>query len=48
MDVIASVAFGQELDSQNDPSNPFITNAKKIFNIKLTDPQILLGCKISS
>ena len=41
LDVIASTAFGMELDSQNDSNNPFITHAKKLFAIKLTDPLVL-------
>ena len=36
MDVIASSAFGLEIDSQNDPHNPFITNAKKLSDINFS------------
>ncbi|XP_066540921.1 thromboxane-A synthase isoform X2 [Hoplias malabaricus] len=32
MDVIASVAFGTQVDSQNDPNDPFVHNASKFFS----------------
>ena len=32
MDVIASAGYGLELDSQNDPNNPFVINARKIID----------------
>ena len=37
MDVTARSGFGLELDSQNDPNNPFVANAKGIAeNVDLT------------
>ncbi len=32
MDVIASCAFAMKTDTHNDPNNPFVVNAIKIFN----------------
>ncbi|CAG2120504.1 unnamed protein product, partial [Medioppia subpectinata] len=32
MDVIASCAFATKTDTHNDPKNPFIINARKLFN----------------
>jgi cytochrome P450 len=31
MDVIATCAFGTKIDTYNDPNNPFIKNAIKLF-----------------
>ena len=32
MDVIASAAFGLDVNSQRDPNNQFVKNAKLLFN----------------
>ncbi|CAG2107875.1 unnamed protein product [Medioppia subpectinata] len=44
MDVIASCAFATKTDTHNDPLNPFVTNARKIFNVELKKalPSLLL------
>ncbi|XP_069132752.1 cytochrome P450 3A2-like [Argopecten irradians] len=42
MDVISSTAFGIQVDSQNNPDDPFVTQAKKMFDFSLTGPVILL------
>ncbi len=34
MDVIATCAFATKTNSHKDPNNPFIINAKNIFNLK--------------
>ena len=47
MDTIASTAFDLELDSQNDPNNPFVKYAEKVFNISIPQPLILLLRKYS-
>ncbi|XP_070568647.1 cytochrome P450 3A9-like [Ptychodera flava] len=42
MDCIARTAFGLEVDSQNNPDDPFVTNIKNVFNFNLLNPAILL------
>jgi cytochrome P450 len=42
MDVIASTAFGLELNTKDDRDNPFVQQAKKAFDIKITSPIILI------
>jgi len=42
MDVIASTAFGIEIDSHNDPSNQFVQNSKDIFKISVARRAIIL------
>ena len=43
MDVIASTAFGIQIDSHNDPKNEFVTNATKLFKFKLNGPMLLFS-----
>jgi len=43
MDVIASAAFGIEIDSHNDPSNQFVQNSKEIMKFSLSARVIILG-----
>ncbi|KAM6946134.1 thromboxane-A synthase [Aplochiton taeniatus] len=38
MDVIASVAFGTQVDSQNDPEDPFVHHAQKFFSFSFFRP----------
>ncbi|XP_017321382.1 thromboxane-A synthase isoform X1 [Ictalurus punctatus] len=38
MDVIASVAFGMQVDSQNNPNDPFVHHASKFFSFSLFRP----------
>ncbi|KAL2093806.1 hypothetical protein ACEWY4_011118 [Coilia grayii] len=38
MDVIASVAFGLQVDSQNDPNDPFVFHAQKFFSFSFFRP----------
>ena len=45
MDILASTSFGLQLDSFKNPENPFVTNARKIFNFSLTDLPFLIICK---
>ena len=45
MDVIASTAFGLDIDSQNDPNNKFVTLAKKANSFSFKDPRAILFCK---
>ena len=46
MDVIASTAFGVDVNSQKDPNNEFVKNAKIVFSNFLTSPLALIGSKI--
>ncbi|XP_068170278.1 thromboxane-A synthase-like [Antennarius striatus] len=43
MDVIASVAFGTQLDSQNNPDDPFVRNSKMFFSFSFFRPFVLLS-----
>lgn len=42
MDVIASVAFGTQVDSQKNPENPFVKHAKIFFSFTLFRPLLLV------
>ncbi|CDQ91611.1 unnamed protein product, partial [Oncorhynchus mykiss] len=42
MDVVTSTAFSVDIDSLNNPSDPFISNVKKMFKFNLFNPLILL------
>ena len=48
MDVIASTAFGIEVDSHNDPNNQFVQNGKEIFKFSFASARILIMCKCYS
>ncbi|XP_029950461.1 cytochrome P450 3A40-like [Salarias fasciatus] len=41
MDVVASTAFSVDIDSLNNPSDPFVTNIKKMLKFDLLDPLFL-------
>ncbi|CAN9510194.1 unnamed protein product [Ophioblennius macclurei] len=38
MDIITSTAFSVDIDSLNNPSNPFVTNIKKMLKFDMLDP----------
>uniref|UniRef100_A0A672FDB1 Thromboxane-A synthase n=1 Tax=Salarias fasciatus TaxID=181472 RepID=A0A672FDB1_SALFA len=42
MDVIASVAFATQVDSQNNPDDPFVHHAQMFFNLFFFRPVLLL------
>ncbi|XP_062403802.1 thromboxane-A synthase isoform X3 [Sardina pilchardus] len=42
MDVIASVAFGLQVDSQNDPNDPFVYHAQKFFSFSFFRPIVFV------
>ena len=47
MEVIGSTAFGVDLDSQSDPNNPFLVNAKKIFDVSVKTLWLFMAtCKL--
>ena len=45
MDVIASTAFGIDVNSQKDPDNMFVAMAKKAFNVSFQSPFIMFARK---
>ncbi|XP_078614497.1 cytochrome P450 3A8-like [Branchiostoma floridae x Branchiostoma japonicum] len=42
MDVISGTAFGVHLDSLHDRNHPFVANAKKMFDVNLFHPIIII------
>ncbi|XP_044771652.1 cytochrome P450 3A12-like isoform X1 [Neomonachus schauinslandi] len=42
MDVITSTSFGVNTDSLNNPQDPFVENAKKLFRFEFFDPLLFL------
>ncbi|KAM9492995.1 cytochrome P450 3A27-like [Salvelinus alpinus] len=42
MDVVTSTAFSVEMDSLNNPSDPFVSNVKKMIKFDLFNPLFLL------
>ncbi|KAL3865966.1 hypothetical protein ACJMK2_043310 [Sinanodonta woodiana] len=43
LDVICSTGFGIEVDSQSNPNDPFVVNARKAMTVSIVGPRILLG-----
>lgn len=41
MDVITSTSFGVNIDSLNNPQDPFVENIKKLTKFSFLDPLIL-------
>ncbi|XP_041470075.1 cytochrome P450 3A24-like [Lytechinus variegatus] len=46
MDTVGSCAFGLDIDSQSDPKNPFVSNAKKAFQFDIWNPFFIIGSMI--
>ncbi|XP_064011537.1 thromboxane-A synthase isoform X1 [Pogoniulus pusillus] len=42
LDVVGSVAFGTEVDSQKNPDDPFVKNCRTFFEMSLFKPLLLL------
>ncbi|KAJ7414817.1 Thromboxane-A synthase [Willisornis vidua] len=42
LDVVGSVAFGTEVDSQKNPDDPFVKNCRRFFEISLFKPLLIL------
>uniref|UniRef100_A0A4W5PTC2 Cytochrome P450 3A n=1 Tax=Hucho hucho TaxID=62062 RepID=A0A4W5PTC2_9TELE len=42
MDVVTSTAFSVDIDSLNNPSDPFVSNVKKMIKFNLFNPLFLL------
>uniref|UniRef100_A0A8C7MNW0 unspecific monooxygenase n=1 Tax=Oncorhynchus kisutch TaxID=8019 RepID=A0A8C7MNW0_ONCKI len=45
MDVVTSTAFSVDIDSLNNPSDPFVSNVKKMTKFDLLNPLFLLVCE---
>lgn len=45
MDIIASTAFGIEVDSQSNPDDQFVKNAREAMDFSMTSPMLILACK---
>jgi hypothetical protein len=45
MDVIASTGFGLQIDSHNDPNNPFVRYSKEIFSFNVRSRKAILLSK---
>ena len=43
LDVIASTAFGMDINSQKDPDNEFVKKAKLFASLSFTTPLAVLG-----
>lgn len=41
MDVVTSTAFSVDIDSLNNPSDPFVTNIKKMLKFDLLSPLLV-------
>ena len=42
MDVVASTAFSVDIDSLNNPADPFVTNIKKMLKFDFLNPLFLI------
>lgn len=45
MDCIAKGGFGLQVDSQEDPNDPFVNHAKAIINMNLLNPRVIIACE---
>ena len=48
MDVVTSTAFSVDIDSLNNPNEPFVTNIKKMLKFNIFNFFVLLICKTFS
>ncbi len=45
MDVVTSTAFSVDIDSLNNPKDPFVTNIKKMLKFDFLNPLFLINGK---
>ncbi len=45
MDVVTSTAFSVDIDSLNNPKDPFVTNIKKMLKFDFLNPLFLIAGK---
>lgn len=48
MDVVTSTAFSVDIDSLNNPKDPFVTNIKKMLKFDFLNPLFLISGKDST
>ena len=42
MDVVVSTSFSVDIDSMNNPNDPFVTNIKKFLKFSFLNPVLIL------
>jgi len=45
MDVVTSTSFGVNINSMDNPNDPFVKQIKKLTRFSAFDPRIILACK---
>jgi len=45
MDIITSTSFGVNIDSMNNPKDPFVREMQKLVKFDFSDPLFIFACK---